>query len=50
MKYGNNQPFGAIGDNMRGFIYRMGTSIKEWGETARVPVFIKLGLKLRELV
>jgi len=35
---------------MKGLIYRIGVSIKEFGKTTRMVVFIKLGLIIMECV
>ena len=39
-----------LGGKMKGFIYRTGCSIKEFGETTRLVIFIKLGLIVMDWV
>lgn len=39
-----------FGGKMKGFIYRTGCSIKEFGETTRLVIFIKLGLIVMDWV
>lgn len=45
-----NKELTILGGKMKGFIYRTGCSIKEFGETTRMVIFIKLGLIVMDLV
>jgi hypothetical protein len=33
---------------MKGFIYRIGVSLKDFGERARLQIFIKAGISIRD--